>query len=104
MIVSLTEQLIIDYSFLINLVAIITALGVICSMLWKLHKLFNRFEKIEEDNKDLRNEMKEVKEEQWMQTKVLYAMLDGLHQLGCNGKTTEASQELQNFINKKAHE
>lgn len=47
--------------------------------------------------------IQQVQAEQCMQTFVLEAVLDGLHQLNCNGKVTEASEKLHEHMNKQAH-
>lgn len=70
---------------------------------WKLHKLLSKIDDVERRNKEVDKKLKDMESEQCMQTYVLEAVLDGLHQLGCNGKTTEASEKLSEFINKKAH-
>ena len=99
----LAESLVIKYDMLLHIVAIISAIGVIGGLFFKIHKLLNRFEEIEKHNKDVDEKLKGFEAEQCMQTYVLEAVLDGLHQLGCNGKTTEASEKLSKFINQKAH-
>jgi len=52
---------------------------------------------------DTEEQIKEIKAEQCMLTYCMMATLDGLHQLGCNGKVTEARSELDKFMNKQAH-
>ena len=99
----LAESLVIKYDVLLHIVAIISALGVIGGLFFKIHKLLNRFEDIEKHNQEVDAKLKDFEAEQCMQTYVLEAVLDGLHQLGCNGKTTEASEKLSKFINQKAH-
>lgn len=47
--------------------------------------------------------IQQIQAEQCMQTFVLEAVLDGLHQLNCNGKVTVASEKLHKHINKQAH-
>lgn len=93
----------IDIDKIITIAGLLTAIGVIGGVALKLHKILNRFEKTEERVSTVENTLKQVEEEQCMQTYVLEAVLDGLHQLGCNGKTTEASEKLNKFINKRAH-
>lgn len=48
--------------------------------------------------------LQDIKSEQCMLTYCMMATLDGLHQLGCNGKVTEARSELDKFMNKQAHD
>lgn len=88
---------------LITFAGLITAVGVIMGSFWKIHQILTKFEKVQEHNDEVDKKLKDMEAEQCMQTYVLEAVLDGLHQLGCNGKTTEASEELSKFINKKAH-
>lgn len=52
---------------------------------------------------EIRAEMTIIKEEQYMATQCLRAVLDGLHQLNCNGKVTIMSEKLDEFMDKKAH-
>lgn len=47
--------------------------------------------------------LQEINSEQCMLTYCMMATLDGLHQLGANGKVTEAREKLDKFINKQAH-
>lgn len=47
--------------------------------------------------------LQEIKAEQCMLTYCMMATLDGLHQLGCNGKVTEARSTLDKYLNKSAH-
>ena len=88
---------------IIKVAAIVTAVGVILGAFWKIHQILSKFEKLQTHNDDVDKKLKEMEAEQCMQTYVLEAVLDGLHQLGCNGKTTEASNKLSKFINQKAH-
>lgn len=87
----------------LSVAAVLGALGVIIGAFMKIHTLLTKFESVEKHNKEVDIKLKDMEAEQCMQTYVLEAVLDGLHQLGCNGKTTEASEKLSKFINKKAH-
>lgn len=49
-------------------------------------------------------QIKAVKDEQCMLTYCMMATLDGLNQLGANGKVTEAKNKLDKYINEKAHD
>lgn len=92
-----------DAEIILNIAGVISAIAVILGTLWKIHQLLTRIEKVQERNDAVDKKLKAMEAEQCMQTYVLEAVLDGLHQLGCNGKTTEASDKLSKFINKKAH-
>lgn len=48
--------------------------------------------------------LQEIRAEQEMITVCMRAVLDGLHQLNCNGKVTEASDRLDEYLNSKAHQ
>lgn len=88
---------------IVTVAGIITAIGVIMGAFWKIHQILSKFEKLQDHNDVVDKKLKDMEAEQCMQTYVLEAVLDGLHQLGCNGKTTEASNKLSKFINKRAH-
>ena len=44
-----------------------------------------------------------IREEQKLNTEVLFAILQGLHQQGCNGPVTEAQEKLAKHLNIEAH-
>lgn len=83
---------------------IITAVTVIGGVVVLVLKEIKKYQNYDNRITKIDNEIKKLKEEQCMQTYVLEAVLDGLHQLGCNGKTTEASENLSKFVNKRAHD
>ena len=60
--------------------------------------------KIDENQIDVEAKIQEVRAEQEILTECMYATLDGLHQLGCNGKVTEARSMLENYMIKRAHD
>lgn len=47
--------------------------------------------------------LQEIRAEQCMLTYCMSAVLDGLHQLKCNGPVTEAQNKLEKYINEQAH-
>lgn len=64
--------------------------------------------------KDIRNHLddtrtefeakiQEVRSEQFIMIDCLRAVLDGQHQQGCNGRVTEAINELDSYLNERAH-
>ena len=61
-------------------------------------------ERIEETHADTDAKLQELKAEQYMIVTCLQAVLDGLHQLNCNGEVTKAKQRLDEYIMQKAHE
>ena len=60
--------------------------------------------KIDEKQIDVEAKIQEVRAEQEIITECMYATLDGLHQLGCNGKVTEARSMLDQYLIKRAHD
>lgn len=60
--------------------------------------------KIDENQIDVEAKIQEVRAEQEILTECMYATLDGLHQLGCNGKVTEARAMLDQYLIKRAHD
>lgn len=48
--------------------------------------------------------LQEIRAEQEMITFCMRAVLDGLHQLNCNGAVTEASGKLDEYLNARAHQ
>lgn len=108
-------EFVINSNTIIGLAGLITALGIIIGVIKKFNMTIEKYESydseiknIKTDIKDLKSdfsaEIKAIKAEQQMQTTVLEAVLEGLHQLGCNGPTTKAHDELKEFINKRAHD
>lgn len=100
---------------IIGFVGLLTAVGVLFGLIKNyVHQIdkWNGYDKqIEEvknsvDTKtsETNDKIKDLKQEQKMQTKVLLAVLDGLHQQGCNGKVTQATKELTDYLNEKSHE
>ena len=60
--------------------------------------------KIDENQIDVEAKIQEVRAEQEILTECMYATLDGLHQLGCNGKVTEARSMLDQYLIRRAHD
>jgi len=60
--------------------------------------------KIDENQIDVEAKIQEVRTEQEILTECMYATLDGLHQLGCNGKVTEARSMLDQYLIRRAHD
>lgn len=60
--------------------------------------------KIEELQTDINEKLQQIRTEQYVLTDCMSAVLDGLHQLNCNGKVTEARSSLDEYLNKRAHE
>ena len=83
-------------SYIITGASLITALGVILGLVFKVHKWYLRQEKQDE-------EIKQIKEEDTLICYALSACLDGLQQLGANHTVPDAKEKLDKYLNKQAH-
>ena len=52
---------------------------------------------------DFEAKVQEIRAEQYILTDCMRAVLDGLHQLKCNGRVTEAIENLADYLNERAH-
>ena len=82
------------------IVAIWGCYKVILEMIARVNTRHDQMQKWEEY--DL--QIKDIKSEQEMMTLCMKAVLDGLHQLNCNGEVTKASIKLDEYLNAKAHQ
>lgn len=57
----------------------------------------------EEIREEFDGKVQEIKAEQFIIVECLRAVLDGLHQQGCNGKVSEALETLDSYICERAH-
>ena len=83
-------------SYIITAASLITALGVILGVVFKVHKWYLKQKQLEE-------EIKQIKEEDTLICYALSACLDGLQQLGCNHTVPDAKEKLDKFLNQQAH-
>lgn len=62
---------------------------------------------IRREQQDIRTDfdakVREIRDEQYILTDCMRAVLDGLHQLKCNGRVTEAIENLDDYLNERAH-
>ena len=58
---------------------------------------------IDDNHTDTEAKIQEVRAELYILTECMQGVLDGLHQLNCNGKVTEAQEKLDSYLNKRAH-
>ncbi len=87
----------IDSNTIITASALLAAVMAILGALFAVYRWYLKQNKQDED-------IKEIKSELCMHAYVLLAVLDGLKQLNCNGKVTEAQDKLSKHINKQAHD
>lgn len=81
---------------------LVAIVGGITAMLTLYKYVTNSHDRVQKwDNYD--EQIQRITDEQCMLTYCMMATLDGLHQLGCNGKVTEAREKLDKHINQQAH-
>lgn len=97
------EQIDIIVKVIITLASLLTAAGVIFGVIKPLITALKKWNGYDQQITDISNEIQTLRTEQYVQTRVMLATLDGLHQLGCNGKVTEATEELNDYLNKLSH-
>lgn len=59
---------------------------------------------IDDNHTDTEAKIQEIRAELYILTECMQGVLDGLHQLNCNGKVTEASEKLDKYLNHRAHD
>lgn len=67
-------------------------------------KLSEMETRIEENHSDTESKLQQVRAELLILTDCMEAVLDGLHQQGCNGKVSEASEHLSQYMRNRAHQ
>lgn len=67
-------------------------------------KLEEMEERITSNHVDTEAKLQEVRAELLILTDCMAAVLDGLHQQGCNGKVSEARENLDQYMRTRAHE
>lgn len=67
-------------------------------------KLAEMKEKIDHNHADTEAKIQQTRSELHILTECMAAVLDGLKQLNCNGKVTEAKESLDAYLIKRAHE
>lgn len=106
-------------SMVIELSALLAALGAIGGLIYNVIRWFQKQEKQTEDIEALRalhaadmeaarkteaEDMREIKEELCLLSYAMLASLDGLKQLNCNGNVTKAHEKLEKHLNQRAHD
>lgn len=100
-------EFVVNANTVIGLAGLIAALSALIGIYNKGYNQVQKWDaydkKIEEVKNEVKTETKKLQDEQYMQTKVLLAVLDGLQQQGCNGNVTKAHNDLTQFLNERAH-
>ena len=86
----------IDAATITSVAAVISALTVICGVVFAFFKWVLKQNKQDTD-------IKTIKEEQAVLTTGILACLKGLHEQGCDGPVDEAISKLESHINQQAH-
>ena len=85
-----------------------------CTAIYKIVKFFNDWHdkiqkydsyesKIENTHADTEAKFQQIITEQYILTKSMLAVLEGLIEQGCNGPVTKAKNELEKYLNQQAH-
>lgn len=92
-------------STLITIASLITAVTVIITALTKIHKWFLKQEKQDAEIKKIKEvDIPHLKDELRVICTGVLACLDGLEQQGCNHSVPKAKAQLEEHINKVAHQ
>lgn len=83
-----------------TLLTVAAIVGAVVAIISYLRKLFGWFEKQELQDKSI----EEIKAEQAILTSGILACLKGLVELGCDGVVKEQIQNIESYLNNKAHE
>lgn len=70
----------------------------------KIQKYDSYEGKIEETHADTEAKLQQIIAEQYILTKSMLAVLEGLKQQGCNGPVTKAKEELERYLVQVAHD
>lgn len=81
---------------IITAASILTSLVVIFGAIFSLYRWYLKQEKQDKDIKD-------IKEEQILLTVGVLACLKGLKEQGCDGPVTDAIEQIEEYLNHKAH-
>lgn len=95
-------------TFIITFASLLGALASIFAVLYKILKWFENQKKQDEKIKELedrhKEDVKEIRAEQRVICTGVFACLDGLEQLGCNHTVPKAKEQLEEHLNKIAHQ
>lgn len=99
----LTGEITLNVNAIIGLAGLLTALTVLFGFIHNTTKQIDKWNGYDKTIKKINKSMAKLRNEQYVQITTLYAVLDGLKQLNCNGKVTEAKNELDTYIAKLAY-
>lgn len=96
-------EFVLNTNAVIGLSGLLTALTVLIGFIRNWFKQTDKWDGYDKQISDINASIQNLQKEQYIQIKTLQATLDGLKQLGCNGKVTEAKHELDDYINRAKH-
>lgn len=92
---------------IVAIVAGLTAIGGIIKWINGVHDKMEKWDSYEEQIKEMQTDvearLQEIRTEQCIITSSVFAILDGLKQLNCNGKVTAAHERLEAYLNESSH-
>ncbi len=101
-------QITVTWQSVITAAAIVGAVVALVSYFSKVVRWVDKQAKQDEDIRKLRqhheDDMKVIKEEQAVIVHGVLACLKGLREQGCNGPVKEGIAEIEEYLNKKAHQ
>ena len=93
---------------LVAIVAGITAIIAVIKWINNAHDRAQKWDNYETEigelKTDINAKLQDIKAEQYVHTSCMVAVLDGLQQLGANGKVTQARETLDEYMNRATHE
>lgn len=82
-----------------TIITLAAVIGAIATILHYYNRGYSWVQRQNEQDKQIAS----IKEEQEILTRGMLACLQGLHEQGCNGPVTQGINEIENYLNKKAH-
>lgn len=89
---------------IVEVAAAISAIGVILGAFAAIFRLIEKNKQEVERNKRQDSDIAKMKKEQTLLVYALRGCLDGLHQLGCNGRVTDSINRIDKYLNQAAHD
>lgn len=101
-------QIVLTWQSIITASAVVAAVIALATYFSRMVRWVDKQTKQDEDIKELRkhheDDMASIRAEQALLVHGVLACLKGLQEKGCNGPVTEAINQYEEYLNKKAHE
>ena len=88
---------------IVALVAGGVAIKALLKFITSIHDRNQKVDEYEVKIKEVKDDLQEIRDEQGILTESMLAVLEGLHQLNCNGPVTVARDKLVSHLNERAH-